>query len=53
MANSVDPDRTAIGAVKSPRCLLLYFNSSVMLVDYFSRRCIFLCALRVKIRSGL
>ena len=62
MANSVDPDQTAIGAVCSGSTLFAFIlNSSVMLVklfaaDDFSRRHFqmhfFLGALRVSIRSS-
>ena len=52
MANSVDPDQTA---VLGPRLLLVYLNSPVMLGNYLQQttsandifRCIFLGALRV------
>ena len=56
MANSVEPDQTAIGAVRSGSTLFAsILNLSVMLGNYLQQttsaddifRCIFLCALRV------
>ena len=58
MANSVDPDQTALGAVCSVSMLFAsIFNLSVMLGNYLQQttsaddifRCIFLGALRVNI----